>query len=427
MTVKSIQSVRGMHDYLPEHTILWQQVESILKIILDSYGYDEIRFPVVEFTDLFKRSIGEVTDVVEKEMYNFHDLHGNSLTLRPEGTSGCVRAAMEHSLLYNQEQRLWYMGPMFRYERPQKGRYRQFHQFSAEAFGQIGPDIDAEIILITARCWKELGISQYVDLELNSIGILSSRSIYRQKLIKFLEKKMDYLDNNSIRRLYSNPMRILDTKNNEIKKLLMDAPILMDYLDNDSKLHFTELCELLDLAKVSYKINPRLVRGLDYYNRTVFEWVTNHLGSKKTICAGGRYDELVKQLGGDKQIPAIGFAIGLERILLLIQTINNTIFKKNISIDIYIICLKKDIQKHAILLSEYIRKELPSLRLKTHHGSGNIDQQIAQAKKNKSKVIIIIDEFFISTNTILLKNLKLGQQEIVKYNNIIGKLSNIFM
>lgn len=427
MVIKKTQSVRGMHDCLPECAFLWQNIENIFKTILNSYGYSEIRFPMVEFTDLFKRSMGEVTDIVEKEMYSFNDQHGYSLTLRPEGTSGCVRAGIEHSLFYHQEQRWWYLGPMFRYERPQKGRYRQFHQFGVEAFGQIGPDIDMELILITARCWKALGISQYVDLELNSIGLLSSRMIYRKKLIDFLEKKKHYLDSNSVYRLYSNPMRILDTKNNKLKELLADAPVLIDYLDDDSRLHFIKLCKLLDLFKIPYKINPRLVRGLDYYNRTVFEWVTNSnaAGIQKTICAGGRYDDLVKQLGGETT-PAIGFAIGLERVFLLMHEINSIFLQKKIYIDIYLVHVENSTQQYILLLSEYIREKLPLLRLKVNHGGGSLDKQFERAKKNKSQVVLIVNEDCISKQVIILKNLKSGQKEIIEYSKIIEKLVSIF-
>lgn len=426
MIIRKTQSIRGMYDCLPEHTLLWQQVENMLKIILNSYGYNEIRFPIVESTDLFKRSIGKITDVVEKEMYSFNDRRGHSLSLRPEGTSGCVRLGIEHSLFYHQEQRLWYLGPMFRYERPQKGRYRQFHQFSAEAFGQIGPDIDVELILITVRCWKTLGINEYVNLELNSIGGLSSRITYKKKLIDFLKKKIDYLDTNSMRRLYSNPMRILDTKNSKIKELLVDAPILMDYLDDDSRLHFNKLCELLDFYKISYKINPCLVRGLDYYNRTVFEWVTNNLGTKKTICAGGRYDDLTKQLGGET-IPAAGFAIGLERVLLLMQLINSSILKRTVCIDIYLIYSGNDMQKYAISFSEYIREKLPSLRVMVNYGGGSLKKQFDRAKKYRSKAVIIIDENYFSAKKVILKNLQCRLQEIIESNKIIEKLHDMFL
>ncbi|WP_159715162.1 histidine--tRNA ligase [Blochmannia endosymbiont of Camponotus nipponensis] len=422
---KNIQSIRGMHDYLPKDTVIWQYIENVLITILESYGYKEIRFPIVENTDLFKRSIGEITDVIEKEMYNFNDRNGNNLTLRPEGTSGCVRAGIKHGLFYHQEQRLWYLGPMFRYERPQRGRYRQFHQFSAEAFGQIGPDIDAELILITTRCWKKLGINHHLSLELNSIGSLSSRINYRKRLITFLEKNLKNLDHNALRRLYSNPMRILDTKNSKIKELLLHAPMLSDYLDDASHVHFSELCQLLDFLGIPYAVNPYLVRGLDYYNRTVFEWVTNSLGVKKTICAGGRYDELVQELGGHS-MPAVGFSIGLERVILLLQKINDsTILNKNIYIDVYLISLGRNSQKHSMLLSEHIRSMLPSIRLMVHHGGGSIKKQFYYANKYKTQVVLIMSEKNALEKTIILKDLQLGTQEILQHHAVSARLKHI--
>lgn len=300
---KNIQAIRGMNDYLPADTVIWQRIETILKRVLAGYGYSEIRTPIVEQTPLFRRAIGEVTDVVEKEMYTFDDRNGESVTLRPENTAGCVRAGIEHGLLYNQEQRVWYLGPMFRYERPQKGRYRQFYQLGAEVFGLQGPDIDAELILLTARWWRELGIFEHVTLELNSIGSLAARANYREALVAFLEQHKDKLDEDCKRRMYSNPLRVLDSKNPEVQQLLNDAPELFDYLDAESKEHFDSLCALLDGAGIKYRINQRLVRGLDYYNRTVFEWVTTALGAQGTVCAGGRYDGLVEQLGADQRLP----------------------------------------------------------------------------------------------------------------------------
>ncbi|ADV33914.1 histidyl-tRNA synthetase [Candidatus Blochmanniella vafra str. BVAF] len=425
--MKKIQSIRGMHDCLPQDAVLWQSVENILKTVLNSYGYNEIRFPIVEFTDLFKRAIGEVTDVVEKEMYNFNDRNGNNLTLRPEGTAGCVRAGIEHSLFYHQEQRLWYMGPMFRRERPQKGRYRQFHQFSIEAFGQIGPDIEVELILIIVRCWKMLGISEHLTLELNSIGLLSSRIIYRSKLINFLEKNKDSLNSDAIRRLYSNPIRILDTKDVQLKKLLMKAPILYDYLDEYSKNHFNKLCKLLDLSGVSYVVNPYLVRGLDYYNSTVFEWVTNRLGVQKTICAGGRYDELTKQLGG-QSVPAVGLSIGLERLLLLMKDVDNNaiVASSCVYIDVYVINLSCCFQQYSFMLSEHIRNELPFLRLMMNQGGGNFDKQFNRAIKNNSRFVLIINDHNVYEKTVVLKDLVCKSQETVSYTEVIKKFKNLY-
>ena len=354
---KNIQAIRGMNDYLPGETALWQRIEGSLKQVLGSYGYSEIRLPIVEQTPLFKRAIGEVTDVVEKEMYTFEDRNGDSLTLRPEGTAGCVRAGIEHGLLYNQEQRLWYVGPMFRHERPQKGRYRQFHQIGAEVFGLQGPDIDAELIMLTARWWRELGISEHVSLELNSIGSLEARANYRDALVAYLEQFTDKLDEDSKRRMYTNPLRVLDSKNPDVQALLNDAPALGDYLDEESKAHFAGLRALLDYAGIRYTVNQRLVRGLDYYNRTVFEWVTTSLGSQGTVCARGRYDGLVEQLGG-RATPGVGFAMGLERLVLLVQAVNPE-FKADPVVDIYLVASGTDTQSAAMRLAEQVRDALP--------------------------------------------------------------------
>lgn len=420
--IDNIQSVRGMHDCLPDEAILWQKVEKMLINIFHSYGYNEIRFPIVEFTQLFTRSIGQVTDVVEKEMYSFNDQSGHGLTLRPEGTSGCVRASIENSLFYNRgEQRLWYIGPMFRYERPQKGRYRQFHQCSAEAFGYIGPDIDAELILITARCWKALGISQYLTLELNSIGSLLSRMTYCKRLIEFLKKQSNHLTANDIRRLNSNPLRILDSKDSSMQCLLKTAPALKDYLDKESRSHFDKLCQLLDLFKISYVINPYLVRGLDYYNRTVFEWVTNSLGNKKAVCAGGRYDDLSKQLGG-KLVPAIGFSIGLERLLLLMKVVGSSFLENKIYFHIYIIYSERVFQTHAILLAELIREKLPRLRVMVDYVVVGLKKQLSKAVKSNAYFVLIVDSNFESKKTIILKDLRSGQQNMIEYNDIINSL-----
>lgn len=312
-----IQSIRGMHDVLPEHSGLWQYFERIIRNTIQQYGYREIRMPVVESTDLFCRSIGEVTDIVEKEMYTFQDRNGDSLTLRPEGTASCVRAAIQHGLLHNQQQRLWYMGPMFRHERPQKGRYRQFHQIGVETFGIDGPDIDAELIMMTARFWQQLGLNN-IRLELNTLGSNEARSTYRDVLVDYLNQHHDQLDDESQRRLTSNPLRILDSKNPAMQDMIEAAPKLMDHLDDESRDHFEQLQQILSQAGIEFRINTRLVRGLDYYCKTVFEWVTDELGAQGTVCAGGRYDGLVEQLGG-KSTSAAGFAMGVERLLSLIE------------------------------------------------------------------------------------------------------------
>uniref|UniRef100_A0A182S6S3 histidine--tRNA ligase n=1 Tax=Anopheles maculatus TaxID=74869 RepID=A0A182S6S3_9DIPT len=377
-----------MNDYLPEDTALWQRIEGTLKQVLGSYGYSEIRLPIVEQTPLFKRAIGEVTDVVEKEMYTFEDRNGESLTLRPEGTAGCVRAGIEHGLLYNQEQRLWYIGPMFRYERPQKGRYRQFHQLGAEVFGLQGPDVDAELILLSARWWKALGIVDHVKLELNSIGSLAARANYRDALVAFLEQHQEKLDEDCKRRMYSNPLRVLDSKNPEVQALLNDAPRLSEYLDEESRSHFNELCELLAQAGIPYTINERLVRGLDYYNRTVFEWVTTSLGAQGTVCAGGRYDGLVEQLGG-RATPAVGFAMGLERLVLLVQAVNPD-FKAPATIDVYVISSGAGTQSAAMQLAESVRDAAPQIKLMTNYGGGNFKKQITRADKWGARIALIL-------------------------------------
>lgn len=406
---KNIQAIRGMNDYLPADTALWQRIEGVLKQTLASYGYSEIRLPLVEQTPLFKRAIGEVTDVVEKEMYTFDDRNGESLTLRPEGTAGCVRAGIEHGLLYNQEQRLWYMGPMFRYERPQKGRYRQFYQIGVEVFGLQGPDIDAELIMLNARWWKALGISEHVRLELNSIGSLEARAHYRDALVAFLEQHKDVLDEDCKRRMYSNPMRVLDSKNPDVQHLLNDAPQLGDYLDDESREHFSGLCALLDDAGISYTVNQRLVRGLDYYNRTVIEWVTDSLGSQGTVCGGGRYDGLVEQLGG-RATPAVGFAMGMERLVLLVQAVNPE-FEPTSNVDVYVIASGQGVQSAAMQLAEKLRDEAPRLRLMTNFGGGNFKKQFARADKWGARVALVLGEDEVKAGQVVIKDLRRGEQQ----------------
>jgi len=406
---KNIQAIRGMNDYLPADTAIWQRIEGVLKQTLASYGYSEIRLPLVEQTPLFKRAIGEVTDVVEKEMYTFEDRNGESLTLRPEGTAGCVRAGIEHGLLYNQEQRLWYMGPMFRYERPQKGRYRQFYQIGVEVFGLQGPDIDAELIMLNARWWKALGISEHVRLELNSIGSLEARAHYRDALVAFLEQHKEVLDEDCKRRMYTNPMRVLDTKNPDIQQLLNDAPQLGDYLDDESREHFSSLCALLDDAGISYTVNQRLVRGLDYYNRTVIEWVTDSLGSQGTVCGGGRYDGLVEQLGG-RATPAVGFAMGMERLVLLVQAVNPE-FEPTSNVDVYVIASGQGVQSAAMQLAEKLRDEAPELRLMTNFGGGNFKKQFARADKWGARVALVLGEDEVKAGQVVIKDLRRGEQQ----------------
>lgn len=421
---KNIQAIRGMNDYLPAETALWQRIEDSLKQVLGSYGYGEIRTPIVEQTSLFKRAIGEVTDVVEKEMYTFEDRNGDSLTLRPENTAGCVRAGIEHGILYNQEQRLWYVGPMFRHERPQKGRYRQFHQFGCEVFGLKGPDIDVELMLMTARWWRVLGIAEHVTLELNSIGSLDARARYREALITFLEQHKDQLDEDCLRRMYTNPLRVLDSKNPQVQALLDDAPILTAYLDDESRAHFNELCELLTQSGIPYKINPRLVRGLDYYNRTVFEWVTNSLGSQGTVCAGGRYDGMVEQLGGPANTPAVGFAMGLERLILLVQAINPE-FAALPSVDVYLISSGVGTQSAAMQLAERLRDDMPQLKVMTNYGGGNFKKQFTRADKSGARVALVLGENEVAAGEVVVKNLTSGEQETLMQADVAARLATL--
>ncbi|MCA6962666.1 histidine--tRNA ligase [Pectobacterium odoriferum] len=420
---KNIQAIRGMNDYLPAETALWQRIENSLKQVLSGYGYNEIRLPIVEQTPLFKRAIGEVTDVVEKEMYTFDDRNGDSLTLRPEGTAGCVRAGIEHGILYNQEQRLWYVGPMFRYERPQKGRYRQFHQLGCEVFGLQGPDIDAELILMTARWWRVLGIADHVKLELNSIGSLDARARYREALVAFLEQHKDQLDEDCLRRMYTNPLRVLDTKNPQIQVLLNDAPVLTDYLDDESRAHFEALGELLTQSGIPYTVNPRLVRGLDYYNRTVFEWVTTSLGAQGTVCAGGRYDGMVEQLGGHAT-PAVGFAMGLERLVLLVQSVNPD-FKAQPNVDVYLISSGTGTQVAAMQLAEKLRDALPQLKLMTNYGGGNFKKQFARADKWGARVALVLGENEVAADQVVVKNLSNGEQDTLAQADVASRLATL--
>ncbi|PPI88261.1 histidine--tRNA ligase [Candidatus Pantoea edessiphila] len=421
--IKNIQAVRGMKDYLPTNTYIWQVIENILKKTLNSYGYKEIRLPIIEKISLYKRAIGNVTDIVEKEMYTFTDRNGDVLTLRPEGTAGCIRAGIEHGFLYNQEQRLWYMGPMFRHERPQKGRYRQFNQIGVEVFGLKGPDIDVELIMMNIRLWKELGISNHVRLEINSLGSLNSCNNYRNVLIKFLEKNKNVLDENCKNRMYINPMRILDSKNPIIKNLIHDAPKINDYLDDDSRIHFNKFCKLLNELDIRYKINPYLVRGLDYYNRTVIEWIADSLGSQSTICGGGRYDNLVKQLGG-YCTPAIGFALGIERIVCLVEGVNPYFKATNtFNIDVYIIPYNEDAQLMAINLSEKLRDAMPQFKFVTNFGGGNLKKQIKRAVKWQASIIIILNT--INLNEIIVKDLRNGKQQKISKSQIINLLHTL--
>ena len=407
---KQIQAIRGMNDCLPAQTGLWQHVESVIRQVVASYAYQEIRTPIVESTDLFKRSIGEVTDIVEKEMYTFADRNEDSLTLRPEGTACVVRAGNEHGLLYNQQQRLWFMGPMFRHERPQKGRYRQFHQFGLEAFGFAGPDIDAEVILLSHRLWQRFGITEHVSLEINSLGSNQARADYKEKLVSFLRTRQNELDEDSLRRLETNPLRVLDSKNPQVQAVVKDAPKLIDCLDEESQQHFNALRERLDNFGIEYRVNPSLVRGLDYYNRTVFEWVTSSLGSQGTICAGGRYDGLVEQLGG-KATQGVGFAIGLERLILMLQTLQ---LDKHVAapVDIYISALDDSAELYAWQVSEQLRTFLPHVRVMNHCGGGNAKKQLKKADASGAKLVFIIGQNELQEQTVTIKFLREHTEQV---------------
>ena len=404
---KNIQAIRGMNDCSPTESPLWQWIEGQVRQILSSYGYSEVRMPIVESTPLFARAIGEVTDVVSKEMYTFWD-NDEQLTLRPEGTAGCVRAAIEHGWIYNNEQRLWYMGPMFRHERPQKGRYRQFHQAGVEVFGIATPEIDAELIILTARLWKALGIDQHVSLQLNSIGSLEARANYRSALVAFLENHQDLMSEEEKERLVKNPLRILDTKNQALQDVLDGAPKLLDYLDDESREHFAQLCGLLDAVGIQYEINPKLVRGLDYYNKTVFEWVTSALGAQGTVCGGGRYDGLVEQLGGHAT-SGVGFAMGLERLVLLVQEVNKSIPVKS-EVDIYVVYQGEGTTLAAFQLAEKLRSELPHLSTMLHCSGGNFKKQFRRADKSGATLALVLGESEVQNNQVVVKHL-LGEAE----------------
>ena len=421
---KPIQAIRGMNDCLPEQTPVWQKVESILRDTVAAYGYSEIRMPIVESTNLFKRAIGEVTDVVEKEMYTFDDRNGDSLTLRPEGTASTVRAGIQNGLLYNQERRMWYIGPMFRHERPQKGRYRQFHQFGVEIFGLKGADTDAEVILLTARLWRLLGIEQHVTLQLNSLGSSEERSAHKEALISFLEGFKDQLDEESQRRMYTNPLRVLDSKNPNVQALLNDAPSLADYYGEETKAHFDGLCKMLDSAGINYQINHRLVRGLDYYNYTVFEWVTESLGAQGTVCGGGRYDGLVEQLGG-KATPAVGFALGIERLVLLLETLELTADIAG-AVDVYIAALGEGADMHGMLLAEQLRDQMPNVKFMMHNGGGNFKKQLKRADQNGAKVALILGSDEIENQQVTVKDLTgKTQQQTIAVTELVNKLTTL--
>lgn len=404
----NIQAIRGMHDVLPEQAPLWQYAEHIIRDVLGAYGYSEIRLPIVEKTELFKRSIGEVTDIVEKEMYTFEDRNGDSLTLRPEGTAGCLRACLEHGLLHNQVHRLWYYGPMYRHERPQKGRYRQFFQLGVEAYGMAGPDIDVELILMIDRLWKKLGIRDKVRLQLNSLGTIAERALYRETLVSYFQGHLDQLDEDSLRRLTTNPLRILDTKNPAMKEVVANAPELMAYLGDDSRNHFNTLTATLDDLGISYELNSRLVRGLDYYGKTVFEWVTDELGAQGTVCAGGRYDSLIEQLGG-KANHAVGFAMGMERLLALVEMLDTVPVAR--PVDVYMIRVGEKAEKEGLRFAETIREEIPGLKLQVNCGGGSFKSQFKKADKIGAEYAIILGDDEVSRGEVGIKSLRHEQEQ----------------
>lgn len=415
---KQTQAVRGMNDLLPDTLKVWQHVESCAVQVLQLYGYREIRFPIVEKTDLFARSIGEVTDIVEKEMYSFEDRNGDSLSLRPEGTAGCVRAGIENGLLHNQIQRLWYGGPMFRHERPQKGRYRQFHQIGVETFGLSGPDIDTEILLLCQRLWSTLNVDDDLTLEINNIGTSEERTLYKKSLVNYLEAYQGKLDADSLRRLQTNPLRILDSKDSSTQTIIAGAPRIEEYLGDDSKQHFQGLLDYLENIGITYQVNANLVRGLDYYSNTVFEWTTDKLGAQGAVCAGGRYDTLVEQLGG-KATPAMGMAIGMERLVALCEDRNPNL--KDAGPHAYMVLLGEVAKKQGMQLAESLR--VSGIRVMSHCGSGSMKQQMKQADKSGAEFALLLGEDEIKQGIVSVKYLReKAEQQHVSIDDIVDHL-----
>ncbi|MBC54569.1 MAG: histidine--tRNA ligase [Gammaproteobacteria bacterium] len=424
--MSKIQAIRGMNDILPTETPTWQYIEQVTQTLVQSYGYREIRFPVLEQSQLFKRSIGEVTDIVEKEMYSFADRNGDELSLRPEGTAGCVRAAEQHGLLYNQQQRLWYRGPMFRHERPQKGRYRQFHQVGIESFGMSGPDIDAEIIMISAALWRELGLTQSVRLEINNIGTAADRQAFGAALTAFLQQHEADLDDDSRRRLLSNPLRVLDSKVPSTQALLSDAPTLVEFVSAETAAHYDALKQLLRANQVAFVENPRLVRGLDYYNNMVFEWITDDLGAQGTVCAGGRYDSLVAQLGG-RGTPAVGLAFGMERLVLLLESVGTLPASVQQVLDVTVLASDGVDSAQVLTLAEHLRVSLPGIRVLSHCGGGKFNSQLKKAYNSGARVAVIVDPAPASGEpTVRLRRLDdEGRSESVPLSALAGALTGV--
>ncbi|MFV3333698.1 histidine--tRNA ligase [Pseudomonas sp. NY15437] len=414
---KSLQAIRGMNDILPDQTPAWRYLERTFAGLLDSYGYSEIRLPILEFTELFARGIGEGTDVVDKEMYTFLDRNGESLTMRPEGTAGCVRAVLEHGLSGGgQVQKLWYTGPMFRYEKPQKGRYRQFHQIGVEVFNLPGPDIDAELIILTWRLWQKLGMADAVTLQLNTLGSSEARARYRDDLVAYLQERFEQLDEDSQRRMTTNPLRILDSKVESTQALLVGAPSLHDYLDDESIAHFEGLKARLDAVGLRYEINQKLVRGLDYYCRTAFEWVTDKLGAQGTVCGGGRYDGLVSQFGG-KPTPGVGFAMGVERLVLLLETLGVVPAELNRPADLYVCAFGEPAELAALTLAEKLRDAIPGLRLLVNAGAGSFKSQFKKADKSGAQFAMILGDDELANRVVGFKPLRgEGEQQNIAWD-----------
>jgi len=419
-----VQAIRGMNDILPEATPRWQQLEAVLRDTLTGYGYNEIRLPLLERTELFSRSVGEHTDIVEKEMYTFDDRGGESVTLRPEGTAGCVRAALENGLLHNQRQRLWYCGPMFRYEKPQAGRYRQFYQVGAEALGYEGPDADLELLLVCRRLWKQLGITG-LRLELNSLGTPAARAAYRERLTRYLDSRRDELDEDSQRRLAGNPLRILDSKNPTMQPIIAAAPAITDFLDDESAEHFTRLCADLDAAGVAYHVNPRLVRGLDYYSRTTFESLTDALGAQGAVCAGGRYDGLIELIGG-RAMPAVGWALGMDRVVALMDQAG--VAAPKTAPQVYLVTVGDAAERAGPILAERLRDELPRLRLTLHCGGGGFKAQFKAADRSGADIALILGDQEVAAQRVGLKVLRGDEPQSehawAELSGVIGRLTS---
>ncbi|WP_405242656.1 histidine--tRNA ligase [Lentisalinibacter salinarum] len=415
-----VRPIRGMNDVLPPDTGRWQHLEDTVRDVLESYGYRQMRLPLLEYTELFRRSIGEVTDIVEKEMYTFEDRNGDSLTLRPEATAGVVRAAISNGLLHNQRHRLWTAGPMFRYERPQKGRYRQFHQIDVEALGYPGPDIDAEMILMSARLWRRLGIRR-IRLEINSLGTPASRQHYREVLVEYFRAHRDRLDEDSIRRLDTNPMRILDSKNADMQDIVAGAPDITEHLDGESAAHFAELQRILSAAGVDYTVNPRLVRGLDYYTRTVFEWVTDALGAQGAVCSGGRYDGLVEHLGG-APTPAIGWALGMERLVALFEEEGGA--EPDGAPAVYVVAVGETAAATAFALAERLRDSLPGQAVEVNAGGGSFKSQLKRADRSGARYAVVLGENEIAAGEAGLKPLRTDEaQESIAFGELAAVLA----